>query len=66
MDKVITAHHLTKKFGDFTAVNRISFEVDRGEIFGFLGANGGRSEYIYRTGKDQKKDRLYEPEIFLV
>ena len=31
---------LTKKFGDFTAVNNISFEVPRGEIFGFLGPNG--------------------------
>jgi len=39
-DKVITADHLTKKFGDFTAVDAISFEVDKGEIFGFLGANG--------------------------
>lgn len=39
-DKVITANELTKKFGDFTAVDKISFEVNRGEIFGFLGANG--------------------------
>jgi drug efflux transport system ATP-binding protein len=39
-DKVITANELTKKFGDFTAVDKISFEVHRGEIFGFLGANG--------------------------
>lgn len=39
-DKVITANELTKKFGDFTAVDKISFEVSRGEIFGFLGANG--------------------------
>ena len=31
---------LTKKFGDFTAVNGISFDVAQGEIFGFLGANG--------------------------
>lgn len=31
---------LTKKFGDFTAVDEISFEVNKGEIFGFLGANG--------------------------
>ena len=37
---VITAENLTKSFGDFTAVDRISFEVRRGEIFGFLGANG--------------------------
>jgi ABC-2 type transport system ATP-binding protein len=36
----ITARNLTKKFGDFTAVNAISFEVEKGEIFGFLGANG--------------------------
>ena len=39
-DKVITANSLTKKFGDFTAVDHISFEVHKGEIFGFLGANG--------------------------
>jgi len=39
-DKVITAEQLTKKFGDFTAVDAISFEVQKGEIFGFLGANG--------------------------
>jgi ABC-2 type transport system ATP-binding protein len=38
--KVITAKDLTKKFGAFTAVDRISFEVQKGEIFGFLGANG--------------------------
>jgi ABC-2 type transport system ATP-binding protein len=36
----ITARDLTKRFGDFTAVDRISFDVKRGEIFGFLGANG--------------------------
>jgi len=39
-DKVITAQNLTKRFGDFTAVNEITFEVKKGEIFGFLGANG--------------------------
>ena len=38
--KVITAHNLTKRFGSFTAVDGISFEVEKGEIFGFLGANG--------------------------
>jgi len=37
---VIKAENLTKKFGDFTAVDAISFEVEKGEIFGFLGANG--------------------------
>ena len=39
-DKAITAERLTKKFGGFIAVDAISFEVSRGEIFGFLGANG--------------------------
>jgi len=39
-DKAIITDKLTKKFGDFIAVNEISFEVDKGEIFGFLGANG--------------------------
>lgn len=37
---VIKTDKLTKKFGDFTAVSEISFEVCKGEIFGFLGANG--------------------------
>lgn len=37
---VIQARQLTKKFGQFTAVDAISFEVYKGEIFGFLGANG--------------------------
>lgn len=39
-NNVIEVEHLTKKFGSFTAVDDISFEVIRGEIFGFLGANG--------------------------
>lgn len=38
--RVIYTENLTKTFGDFTAVDSISFEVGRGEIFGFLGANG--------------------------
>ena len=37
---MITVNNLTKKFGKFTAVDEISFEVPKGEIFGFLGANG--------------------------
>ncbi len=40
MGTVIKANKLTKRFGDFIAVNEISFEVSSGEIFGFLGANG--------------------------
>ena len=38
--KIIEVRNLTKSFGSFTAVNSISFEVNKGEIFGFLGANG--------------------------
>ncbi len=39
-DEVIKTEGLTKCFGDFTAVDHISFSVKKGEIFGFLGANG--------------------------
>ena len=39
-DIVIHTEKLTKKFGDFIATNKITFDVHRGEIFGFLGANG--------------------------
>ena len=39
-DVVISAEKLTKKYGKFTAVDQISFSVFKGEIFGFLGANG--------------------------
>lgn len=40
MNPVIQIHNLTKAFGDFKAVDGISLEVQKGEIFGFLGANG--------------------------
>lgn len=39
-DKAISVRGLTKRFGDFTAVDHITFDVSKGEIFGFLGANG--------------------------
>jgi len=45
--KVVWVKDLEKRFGNFTAVNKISFSVDKGEIFGFLGANGaGKSTTI--------------------
>lgn len=37
---VIEAEHLTQRFGDFVAVNDVSFQIKQGEIFGFLGSNG--------------------------
>ena len=36
----IEAENLSQRFGDFTAVDRVSFQIERGEIFGFLGSNG--------------------------
>src|SRR6202790_2227700 len=46
-DIAISADKLTKKFGKFTAVDGISFEIPYGSIFGFLGANGaGKSTTI--------------------
>ena len=46
-DNAILVRDLTRKFGAFTAVDRISFAVERGEMFGFLGANGaGKSTAI--------------------
>jgi ABC-2 type transport system ATP-binding protein len=46
-DSLIKADGITKKFGDFTAVDNISFDVKKGEIFAFLGPNGaGKSTTI--------------------
>ncbi|MEN6310019.1 MAG: ABC transporter ATP-binding protein, partial [Acidobacteriota bacterium] len=46
-DSAIEVKALSKKFGEFTAVDAVSFEVERGKIFGFLGANGaGKSTTI--------------------
>jgi ribosome-dependent ATPase len=39
-DPVIVAHDLTCRFGDFTAVDKVNFTIERGEIFGFVGSNG--------------------------
>jgi ABC-2 type transport system ATP-binding protein len=40
MDIAITVHNLTKRYGNVVAVNNISFDVHRSELFGFLGPNG--------------------------
>ncbi|MFA4886220.1 MAG: ATP-binding cassette domain-containing protein, partial [Desulfotomaculaceae bacterium] len=47
METVVTTHELTRVFGSFTAVNKISMEIKKGEIYGFLGPNGsGKSTTI--------------------
>ncbi len=47
-DEVIRVHNLQRRFGDFIAVNNISFSVRRGEIFGLLGANGAGKSTTFR------------------
>jgi ABC-2 type transport system ATP-binding protein len=47
-DHAIEVNGLTRRFGRFTAVDRVSFTVNRGEIFGFLGANGAGKTTIIR------------------
>lgn len=49
-ENVIEIRDFTKRFGSFTAVNRISFSVPRGQIFGFLGPNGSGKTTSIRTG----------------
>ena len=46
-ENAIEMENLTKKFGDFTAVDNLSLDIKKGEIFGFLGPNGaGKSTTI--------------------
>ena len=44
----VSCHDLTKRFGDFTATDRVSFEVRRGEIFGLLGPNGAGKSTTFK------------------
>jgi ABC-2 type transport system ATP-binding protein len=49
MTAIIEADHLTIRFGSFTAVNDMSFRVDKGEVFGFLGPNGSGKTTIIKA-----------------
>jgi len=48
LDDIVKADNLTKKFGDFTAVDDISFSVKKGEIFGLLGPNGAGKSTTFK------------------
>jgi lipooligosaccharide transport system ATP-binding protein len=51
MDPLVSASNLTKRFGDFTAVDEIDFQISKGEVFGFLGPNGaGKSSTMRMIG----------------
>ncbi len=49
MTPVITAEHLTIRFGNFTAVDDVSFTIGKGELFGFLGPNGSGKTTIIKA-----------------
>lgn len=48
MEYVIETQDLTKKYGNFTAVNKLSIQIKQGEIFGFLGPNGAGKSTVIR------------------
>ena len=49
MTKIISVNKLTKKYGNFKAVSNISFNVEKGEIFGLIGPNGAGKSTTMRS-----------------
>ena len=63
LEYVIEVDKLTKRFGNFTAVDHISFKVHRGEIFGFLGANGaGKTTAMRMLARIEPSHRRHGPQ----
>jgi len=44
---IIKVNNVTKKFGNFTALDNVNLELSEGEILGFIGPNGARKNYNY-------------------
>lgn len=57
MPYAISTENLTKVFGNFTTVDKISFDVDQGEIFGLLGPNGAGKTTIIKIEDATKVER---------
>ena len=51
MQKVLEINQLTKRFGSLTAVNNISFSVEKGNVYGLLGPNGSGKSTIFNLAK---------------
>ncbi|MDZ7932620.1 ABC transporter ATP-binding protein [Rhodococcus sp. NPDC076796] len=61
---VASAHHLTKKFGSFTAVDDVSFEIEQNKIYGFLGRNGAGKTTVMQMMTAQMRQSAGEVSIF--
>ena len=49
MSNIIETHNLTKRYRDFTAVNKLNMHVKKGQVYGFLGPNGAGKSTLLRT-----------------
>ena len=64
MQDVICVKHLSKKYGDITAVKDLSFTVRKGDVYGFLGQNGSGKSTTIRMILDLVRPSSGEVEIF--